>query len=65
MRTSKADYKYLGKSKSKLLDRLKTSGHLLITPDVKEDFLNMNVKECRGFVDNVENLLRKLVSGGL
>jgi hypothetical protein len=64
MRTPVTDYKYLGKSKSKLIDRLKTSGHLLITPDVEEDFLQMSVKECRGFVNNVENLLRKLVSGG-
>jgi hypothetical protein len=57
------NHDYLGKSRSKLLERLKRSGHLLVGPVVHEEFVQMSVKDCRDYVNSVENLLRKLASG--
>jgi hypothetical protein len=50
-------------TRSSLLARLQRSGHLLVTPVTEDEFTQMSVKDCRDYVNSVENLLRKLASG--
>jgi hypothetical protein len=51
-------YSRLDRTRAGLLDRLKTSGHLLVNPFIIEEFSQMPVKDCRAAVKNAEAQLR-------
>jgi hypothetical protein len=52
----------LGKARNRLLERLAKSGHILVTPLLRDEFSQMNVRDCRDFVERVEDRLRSLIA---